>query len=70
MIVRAWFCRNYEPERPWMYTDGERVWAAADVRLNNTRMHYNSSAFMALPGGPKGIIEGTLVAAVDEIDVT
>lgn len=70
MRVHVWFSTRHEPERPWliMREDG-RVTAAADVALTDVQTAYRADAFRALPGGPKGVIAGRLVAATDELEL-
>lgn len=61
MIVRLWYSRAGEPERPWLvqYEDGRMVRASA-VRLSNAETAYDEKGFGELRDGPKAVMRGEL----------
>ena len=67
MIARVWYDKA-DSERPWRirYADGSLT-RAEHVTFEYAETLFKDDAFMELPGGPRGILEGELSRVTGEV---
>lgn len=67
MIARVWYDKA-DSERPWRirYADGSDA-RAESVRFEYAETLFKDDAYLELPGGPRGILEGELSQTVGEV---
>lgn len=67
MIARVWYDKA-DSERPWRirYADGSDA-RAESVRFEYAETLFKADAYLELPGGPRGILEGELSQTVGEV---
>lgn len=67
MIAHVWYDKT-DSERPWriQYSDGTNT-RAEKVTFEYAETLFRDEAFMELPGGPRGILEGELARTVGEV---
>ena len=67
MIARVWY-DNSDSERPWriQYHGGSNA-RAEKVTFEFAETLFRTEAFLELPGGPRGILEGELSRTVGEV---
>ncbi len=67
MIARVWYDKT-DSDRPWRirYHDGTNA-RAEKVTFEYAETLFQDNAFMDLPGGPRGILEGELARTVGEV---
>ena len=68
MIARVWYDKADDSGHPWRirYADGALT-RAEQVTFEYAETLFREEAFLELPGGPRGILEGELSRVTGEV---